>query len=156
MGFRNEKQLRKLVRDCSKKALWWIEPNYGATEGLPDVFTVDEAMNGRMVFLELKKGELVNGSVLVFEVRRAQRDELPRMTACGALGAIAVAQIGTPIVHILSLEPDTLRGRVDLGQMNAAKDCFEVRKGSIIGEEVVWKCWGIEARKALGKMGIGV
>lgn len=151
--FKNEKQLRKLMRDCSCKTLWWIEPNLGSSDGLPDCFTLVDP-RGELVFAELKRGWLGIDGVLKFEVRRAQRDVIGDMMALGADGAVVVAQIGGAVVHVFSVRdyPGALDGAVDLLSCDAPE---KVVKGSIMGCEAVWNCYGEGSRAVLRGLGIG-
>lgn len=155
MNFKNENQLRKLVRDCSQGPLYWVEPNLGSTDGLPDVFKL-EAGTGRMVFMELKKGKLRGDDVLEYTVRPRQAEVLPGLATGGALGAVAVAQIGEAIVHVFGVEPpfSACGGKVEMTSFRTWTVSKPAFRGSIFGNPVQWIAWDKTAENVLWEFGI--
>lgn len=87
---RHENDVRAMVAR-SLDNVRWIEPNTGSTLGLPDGFVV--LGSGMVLWLELKRAKPV-GRLWKISFTPAQKRELPRMQAEGALINVVVGMTG--------------------------------------------------------------
>lgn len=164
--FRQEDQLRKIWPGVVTPRTFLIEPGIGSNDGWPDASSV---VDGALVFAELKKGELLRDGVLSFRVRKSQRDVIPALLEGGALGVVAVAQIGSAVVHVFDpLLPGVMRGKVAIGELGRVATLkkhealnlpagFPIiyRCGTVAGNDVEWWVYGANALKALDKLSLG-
>jgi len=106
---KKEIDLRKRI---PYKNMRYIEPNTGSTLGLPDGFSVWP--NAQVLWFELKLAKFIGGK-LVVKFTDAQKIELPKMLAEGALIVLIVGVVNTDDVFASSM-PDALKMGLHRGE----------------------------------------
>jgi hypothetical protein len=111
--WKSEKDIRKAIRDQKSFAdrTFWIEPNLGSTDGLPDCFVLMGWE--KLAWLELKLGAIDKGHLL-FKVRSAQRDVMLSLSGKGQRCYILAGEENGTRLWLLPCERAVLNGRVEL------------------------------------------
>ena len=120
--FKSENDLRSWVRLAANGKSRWVEPAFGSTLGLPDVW-VPTGEYGQVVNLELKIGKM-EGALLRYKVRAEQKREMKAMRHDLCAVGLLVAISNTPDMVFMNIDDYSLSGAVCIEKMVDDGDGF--------------------------------